>query len=439
MRVCRVSIILIFAFLMLSSFVCRARAAEFRDGRWFLTARIVRDPRMPMPPREELLKSLEFAQKLIHERFLVDVTFTLAPGEISLDDLCSSLLDTTVLRVYPCSRENIFKTAGEDTDLYNFQSMLNGVKTDENCTSIFKDACASSRDLYLRFFPPAERKKLTGDRIIARRVISKFNRDRQAAKKLTALDGKPYFADGGHRFNLLRGWQYEILEMLSSGRAITKYGATDLVFTNVPIYLESPLGAPHVVMGQGVVHGTVGSINPNISVEDAYPASVATTFPTYELGVFLWNKSAAPPEKFEVLGDYVAHETGHQLFLIPDNSDPALEGCVMQRDYSTVDDAARLQLYGKRPPCREETLYARLALAGKLATNSDSAGAITIFDTLAKEYAGDNLALDAIAENMVRADLANHAVDIVRGLMNTSPSTDRMITYKYWLSLAEEK
>jgi len=399
---------------------CPARAVEFSGGQWRVTAIAVRDPRLPMQSRGQMLQSLDTAAGFIRDRFGADVTFELSPGETDIGDFFNTIRRQSDPEWYKqvMGWESLPVT-GLDEQNFDRAALADFLKKKlPVCGGFHRDDCVPSLELFLRFYPPDARAPISNADNMAAEIIRRFIAGRNELAQLGTTGGGKYFGSGPAPYNRLNVW---------TGLILNRVRNADLVITNTPIVWDKPMPeVPHVVLGGGAIHG-VSLMDMMRPGKISYPGTVVSTYLTHNTTA---RDSGSSPET--VLADFIAHELGHMLFQLRDVTNEQRRGCVMQRDYITLDDSARLSLYDRRPPCGYETAMAALRRAREYAAAGERDKALGLFKDIALSLRDDIDGLRTVFHRMMLAGCYDEAASLATDLAANEPDPERRSTLEAW-------
>lgn len=329
-----------FLFIILILTNCFWCAAKFKNNTWFVRFVRVVDKELPMISKDELNISLKEAKRLAELKFKTKIEFV-DKGSLSVKEFFEKNR-----KLNPKGFAYLDK---EDINIFD----ENISETDKNTALERLEILFPDIEHLRSFFPEETKKRIHTYTNILDEVIYPFKETKKAIKDIKNDKNSPYFKKETQSFYSSAYW----------GIAIEKEKDYDLIITNCPMVMDkSGLKVIHVSSYKGVVHGQSATIN--LPYRDTGPF-VVSTFPLYVENDFFKKKSGnlSKKEKPLVLGEFILHELGHSLFYMKDDIKYKNEGCIMQRDYLTLNDKIRYELVKKKEPCPQEIDMVKLTEA----------------------------------------------------------------------------
>jgi hypothetical protein len=350
---------IIFYFCIL--FAIDSEAVEFRDGIWRIKVVRVVDKTLPMVSEKDIDIALKTARELGILKFETNIKFIDTKRSISVKEF------------FEKNRKLALKEF-ERLEKLNFNIFDEKIRYKEFHLKSLKEM---DINIIRSFFPDEISKNIFTYEDALKFLTEQYIEIKKEIKKIKSDSKSPYFKNKNQFYYWSSYW-------LTALNVEKDY---DLIITNLPIVSGENLSILHGVP-IGVVHGL------SLMREFYYTNKpvVVSTFPIYAEINFLKEVKGelSGEEKAEVLGEFILHELGHSLFHLPDNYQPENIGCVMHRNYVTLNDKVRYRLIReRRAPCKYEVDMKELAEAVKWWRLGDKIKANEIFDKLEEKFKND--------------------------------------------------
>lgn len=313
-------------------------AARLVQGVWEVKVVQVFNPKLPKLTEKQLRKTLSEARFLVKKKFGARIRF-LNKGKISVKDLFEKHVND-----YP---KEISKIALKESDIFGSEKGLVSVSKAETIEQWSLMGMPSLRKFFQTH--PACIPGTFED--IFECIKPFYEQTKMTLRNLKLNPSSPYFKFYPFEYDSSSYW----LLMADYEKR------WDVMITNQALIWDSPDIGAFSMTYKGVASG-ITSMGVTIGERRSL---VVSMFPFYSGSPFFEERAGYPSDalKPHLLGEILAHELGHLLFFMPDDSEIQKPGCLMYRDWKTMQDAYRHGLIHNTSACPFELGWVTLAAA----------------------------------------------------------------------------